>query len=355
MAASQGFPLIYQHEDACGVRGTERVRASTLPVVSILLTARGADRVLVPTPHELEGRRAESGVAELPEARRRLVQFVDQRASTIERIRAYLEPLRSQARKWPESTFVCFAETFLYESALASEHGAGVLSSSPSVLRDFVPLVDPNVFSGEAQFRLAEIARLVCSYVPCAIEHGSIIAENPTEATARCREIMELAEFRSLVAESGRLGYLRDPVVGFRRVRNRLRQLLSKPSVKPILAAATTAADAAGVGQILSGARTAADVISVPAKSRDFRPPFLSMGPASLGVYRSALSRIEGASPSPGMIMAFETTCLGHTHYSWLNEGEEAKLEQEAQQGIGPRLKKHREAHAALARFGAVP
>jgi hypothetical protein len=61
--------------------------------------------------------------------------------------------LQHQVRKWPEDAFVKLAEDFLYEVVVATDQRAGILSNAASVVRDFVPLLDPSEFTGEARFR----------------------------------------------------------------------------------------------------------------------------------------------------------------------------------------------------------
>src|SRR5207244_4445210 len=102
-----------------------------------------------------------------------------------------LEPLARQAKRWPENAFVAFASKFLYEVSLGLTHRAGVLSSSVSVVRDFVPIVDPSQFTGEARFRLAELFRMICAYEPAAVDHGLFQIDQPHATTSNALSIMQ--------------------------------------------------------------------------------------------------------------------------------------------------------------------
>lgn len=345
------FPVVFQHLDACGLKNGRPVRTSVLPVLAVLLVARGSDRVIIPTPHERERERAESGVARLPAERQHLVTLCDTNGALLSRVRNYLEPLRRQVRKWPEDAFVQLAEDFLYEIVVATDQRAGILSDSASVVREFVPLLDPTEFSGEARFRLAEICRIVCGYEPFVIDHGQYVFDSRRDSDASAWEILQLAEFRAVVATSGRIGYLRHPLVALRRLGHQLQDLVRKPTVKPFIKLASTAADAAGAAG-LAGAAGDALGLAADVSSHRFHPPFISIGAAELSLYRAALREgVPGAVPPEGVIMLFEYMRAGRGGGMWLNVGEERKLELEARGGFRQRIAKHREARKALARF----
>ena len=345
------FPVVLQHLDACGVKDGRHVRTSVVPVLAVLLVARGSDRVIIPTPHERERERAESGVARLPAERQHLVTLCDTKGEILSRVRNYLEPLRRQVRKWPEDAFVKLAEDFLYEIAVATDQRAGILSNSASVVREFVPLLDPTEFGGEARFRLAEICRIVCGYEPFVIDHGQYVFDSRHDSGAGVWEILQLAEFRAVVAASGRIGYLKHPLVGLRRLGDRLRDLVRKPAVKPLIKLASTAADAAGAAGLAGAAGEALGLVTNISSHR-FHPPFISIGAAELPLYRAALREgVPGAVPPDGVIMLFEYMRAGQGGGMWLNVGEERKLELEAKGGFRQRVAKRREARKALARF----
>jgi hypothetical protein len=262
-----------------------------------------------------------------------------------------MQPLRRQARKWPEDAFVTFAENFLYEVLLATRQRAGILSSSASTVRDFVAILDPTQFTGEARFRLAEICRMACNYEPAVIDHGQYVIDARRDTGASAWEILKMAEFRAVVAASGRIGYLKHPLLGLRRLRDRLRDLIRKPSAKPLIKLASTAVDAAGARGLASAA---GEVLGLAANApgQQFHPPFIALGPADLPLYRAALREgLPGAVAPDGAIMLFEVMRAGRAGHMWLNLGEERKLEREARAGLPHRIAKYREARKALDRL----
>jgi hypothetical protein len=269
----------------------------------------------------------------LPKERRSSVTIVDKNGAVLSSVREYLEPLVAQAREWPENAFVNFSEDFLYLLALGAKHRSGILATSVEVLREFVPIIRPNHFKGEARFRLAELVALVCSYEPHSLEHGSFQLETSTSESfsPAVWSLLESAQFRSVVSASGKLGYLKHPLVGLKRLQEIIRNFFGRKDTRKMLSLAATTADLAGAGTAAKAAEHFFE--SLGAHTDSFRPPFLSLGPAQLGIYRAVLADTDpNASPPPGTIMVFEHSRAGRVGHSWLSVGEDEKLEREAAQ-----------------------
>ena len=349
------FPIIIEHSEATGRVGDRTVHASTLGASALILISRGADQILVPVPSELEKERASQGAETLPTERRSIVKLIDSDGEILKRVRGYLEPLADQAVKWPESAFVGFLEDFVYYVALGVRHKSAIASDAAAVVRDFIPIIDPICFRGEAQFRLAEMASLICSYEPHCLDHGSLRAEADVgrELTPRLWDLLETAEFRLMVSETGKLGYLEHPVIAVRRLRNIIRDFLQRKDTSVLLKVVGTVADLASRAHTSAATvKTAAGVLSSLADiGAPFSPPFLKLGPAVQGIYRVALSGLcRDAIPPAGTIFAFRRYRAGRESYSWLSVGEELKLEREAGD-IDGSMVRFKEAQSALARF----
>jgi hypothetical protein len=356
--SSPRFPLLFEHELAVGVVRGRQIEVPTLPTTGALLVARGADQLIVPAPSAQERDHVEAGIAALPAERRHLVRVVDEDGAVLRRVRGYLEPLGRQATKWPETAFVDFAESFLYQLALASTNRAGIADDSVSVVRGFVPIIDPGAFSGEARFRLAELVAVLCSYEPAAPEHVAWTLEVAREGAARSIwEIFDSSEFHAVVAASGKLGLVRHPKVLLQRIRSLLEALVDHPRAKPLMRLGSTAADLAGAPPGAAEALSVvieATAVEAPAGT-DYWPPFIGLGPAQLGVYRAALRAASPeASPLPGTVMSFRGTREGREGMSWLNVGEEGKLEREAALGLAPRMEELRKARDVQSRFAPL-
>lgn len=342
MAAKSRHAVVLRHEMVVGQIQGREVTASILPQVAILLVARGADRVIVPSPGAEELDQVMSGIDDLPTERRDLTRVVDTSGELLARVVDYVSPIGRQATKWPEDAFARLAVEFLYQLILGLKYGSTVLSDSVSVVREFVPIIDPTQFSGEARFRLAELCRLICSYEPALVDQGSYRLDEPSGATMNALRMMETAEFNGLAAEAGQIGYLRNPLPALRELRRRFLDLIKSPLGKTSLALASTAADTS-VTRIGKATKEMFDFVSKD--GADFNPVFVSLGTVHLPLYRAVLREaLPGALPPSGTIMTFKN----RFGVSWLQEGEELKLEKEAQDGLAPRLRKHREAIASL-------
>ena len=73
-----------------------------------------------------------------------------------------------------------------------------------------------------------------------------------------------------------------------------------------------------------------------------FSPPFIDLGPAIIPISTIALlEKYPNATPPKGTIMLLESLREGVAHHSWLNVGEENKLEIEAKDSYKNRLESH--------------
>ena len=345
------FPVVLQHGEATGVLDGTRVRASILGAAAAVAVARGANQVIVPAPSVEERQRISVGMASIPEERRSLVRIVDTSADTWMSVLEYVRPLAQQAKKWPETAFVSFAVDFLYQLALATKYRAGILDDAVETVRGFVPILDPTVFSREARFRLSEILWLICRYDPAAPEHFAFTDLAQGSAYPSIKEVLDSAEYRRVVAASGRIGLVKHPLTALRRLGGRLRDVLRKPSASALLRLGHAPAEVAGgkaAGTAIEFLRSVAEV----SPDSSYWPPFLGLGSAELGIYRIALRECyPGANPPPGTIMVFERVRDGRTSRSWLNTGEESKLERDAVEALGSRREHTRQARQAAARY----
>ncbi|MFI5117678.1 MAG: hypothetical protein ACHP8B_13385 [Terriglobales bacterium] len=323
------------------------MKVSVLAGAAAIFVCRGAERIYVPVPDTETRDRATEGIAKLPSERQGLVSLIDSDGDVLARVIEYLRPLGLQARKWPEDAFAGFLVDFLYEVALASKYKTPIASSSIQVVREFVPIIDPREFRGEARFRLAECISLICDYDVDLIEHGNLRVDTPSCAP-RSPDIwrfLDFAEFRELVAATGALGFLEIPFVGLRRLRYAISEFLQRADTKPILSTAGIVADLAGVKQGEKIGKLAENLGVL--RVEHFSPAFIPLGPVELGLYKSALAEVSPeAKPPEGSILVFEKRGAP----SWLNVGDELKLEREAADLAGTK-EDVVAARAAISRF----
>ena len=281
------------------------------------------------------------------------MRIIDRDGEVLKRVRAYLAPLKRQAKKWPEDAFVNFAEGFLYQLALATQYRAGVADDSVAAVRGFVPILDPAEFKEEARFRLAELLRVICSYEPAAPEHLSWTSEIARSNHSKQEwAIFESAEFHKIVAASGRIGLVRHPKVLLRQMRRLFAEVIRHPASKSLLRVGQTAADVAGAPKAIDAIGELLLAATAAPGNGDYWPPFISLGPAQVAVYQAALKMSnQNASPPPGVVMVLRGVRAGSESMSWLNVGEEDKLEREAAEGLAARQRELREAREAMNHF----
>ena len=329
------FPILIENTEAIGELQGQSIRISTLATTSLLLASRGVDRILLPTPNTFGRLIAERGLLTLPPERRATIAMIDQDGQTLHRVLRYLDPLRACARKWPEDAFVEYLGDFVYQLALAARFKAAIGTDAVSVVRGFISIVDPSVFRGEASFRFAELAALICSYEPAALSHGVLRTEVDTGSglSSGLWRLIETSEFRQVVEDSGKLGWVEHPIIAVRHLRNSLTNYLQGNETAALLKSASTIAGlAAKAHPSLEVAKASADVLANFTSSKDgYRPPFFPLGASLGGIYRMALASVSAdARPDPDTIFCFATYRGGRENISWLTPGEEGKLEREA-------------------------
>jgi hypothetical protein len=222
------FPILIDNSEAIGELHGKPVRVSSLAATSLILASRGVDQILIATPSHTDRQLAEKGLLALPPERRSAVRFVDSNGQILVRVRHYLRPLINAARGWPENAFVGFLADFLYDVAIGARFKSAIVTDSASVVRGFIPIINPSLFKGEAQFRLAELAALVCSYEPAELGHAALRTEVDAGSTLSPRlwHLIERAEFREVIAESGKLGLAEHPIIAARHLKNTFKTYL---------------------------------------------------------------------------------------------------------------------------------
>jgi hypothetical protein len=101
---------------------------------------------------------------------------------------------------------------------------------------------------------------------------------------------MEPAEFREVVEESGKLGWVEHPIVAVRHLQNTVSNYLqSKEATAMLKSTSTIASVGAKAHPSLEIAKASADVLANFADSKEgYRPPFFPMVPSEEGIHRMA-------------------------------------------------------------------
>lgn len=328
-------PVVLEHKDVLGELGGKPVKASTLNSSAILLTSLGADQILVPVPGSNERERVAEALQQVPTTRRNRIRLIDEDGKILSRVRDYLMPIGKQASKWPEDTFVTFALNALYNLALGCKYGASVACYDLTHMMEFIPIIDPGLFHGEARYRLAELALIASRYNPSLVG-GTEVVGQVSEANIRGLfwKIIESSEYSTVVNLSGKLGLVRKPDVLLRRMERAIESLVKREDFKLAIRAAETAAELANLPVPLSKvAELAVDGLK---RGNRFAPPFIEI-PITTDYQIAMASLAESfpdAVPPKGAIYATEATLNNASYLEWLNDGEEAKLSYRPQETL---------------------
>lgn len=348
------YPIIIENSMSCGIVDGKRVSSSILNAASSALICRGANRIIIPTPGENEYKRTIDIINDIPKERKPYFQIIDKNGQLLKRVRNYLSPLTEQAVKWPETAYISFLEGFLYHLSIATKYKAGIAHNDIRTLRGFIPIIDPESFKDEARYRLAETINLVCCYEPYNPLHGLLKTEiSHSNISDRLWNIIDTTEFNSIVSESGKLGYVKNPRIGLRKIKNLFISLFKRPEVTPLLGLAHTSAELSGNGIPINAIeQIIKNKIHKNENGRNYSPPFIDIGPAILSIYSIALfEKYPKATPPEGTIMLLETLRDGKAEHSWLNVGEEKKLEIEALNSYDSSIESYRKCIETQRRF----
>jgi hypothetical protein len=343
--------MVVEHFDSIGSLRGKEVRAPALGAFATILVSLGADKILFPSPGVAERERIIEGMRQLPIERRRVIKRVDEKGKILSRIREYLQPLRDQAKKWPETAFAGFVEDPLYHLAIACKYNASVCEGGLVNAHSFIGIIDPTVFRGEARFRLSELSFLLTRYYPMCIGRlavSGLVADD--EVRKILSNILDSAEFEKVVASEGRLGYLKYPDVGLRRLKKAVVSLASRQGFKTAVKAGIAVSEFSPPPANLSVLK---DILPGEHDKRPHSPLFLDLPPSTAAtIARSALAEAyPQAIPLRRTLYVNEYARGGRVSHAWLNKGEEKKLLENPRRDLAYRIEKARSARRALSRF----
>jgi hypothetical protein len=319
-------PIVLEHVDALGDLSGQPVRVSTLNATAIILTTLGADRILVPVPGAAEKERVADGLNQMPPTRRGLVELVDVDGKILSRVLHFLNPIGKQAKKWPEDAFATTAIEMLYNLALGCKYGASIASDALSHAFEFIPIIDPSVFSGEARYRLAELVFLASRYDPSLMFKSEVIG-HVSEANIRNLfwRIIDSSEYSSVVSISGRLGLVRHPAILLHKLEQTVRDLATHAEFKVAIKAGQVAAELAKLPVSFSSLEELAGNLK---RGPGFASPFIEL-PISTE-YHIAEASLKELFPTAnfpkGTLYAAERTLGDLSSHMWVNSGEDWRL-----------------------------
>ncbi len=315
--------MLIEYFDSLGNLNGKEIGVPALRALSLLLISLGADEIIIPAPGERATEHVRKAIETLPEKRRGNVRLVDSNRATMKRVMKYLLPLKQQAVEWPETTFVDLALNSLYFLTLAFENKASVIDGGIPAIHDFLSIIRPNSYKDEAKFTLAELFRLFTLFEPNLLDRIEFNMQVPYPEVQRVLpNLISSAEFAEFVSSNARLGFLRHPAMGLRRVKTTLRNVVSSKGFRKVVRGGLTVSQLAPLPVNVSGLR---DILPVATKGTEFSPPFIEL-PLSvhLSICQAALREFDPRAVAvPGNLYA-QSSLMGSIR--WLADKPEDRL-----------------------------
>lgn len=322
-------PVIINYTEAEARLKGRDISIPTIASAAYILTTQGADKIYIPIPvvqsewgyrppNPMPQERAKEAVAQLDNSLRKRVRLVDENGATLRRVLTFLEPLgTSVSENSVEQMFVGFAMDMLYHMALASQFGATSIDGDMLSVQDFISRIRLNSFRGEARTRAAEIIYLAAIYEPYLVDKLKIVRHAAEPGVKETLDrILESAEFQKVVETSGRLGYLRRPRIGLRRLRTAVWGVLGRKDFRFLLdglEAVSTIATAQVPEALLK------DITAISKKDEEFSPLFGTLHPFDQLIFESALNEFDSrCTHSKGNKMILQPYKVGICGARWL-------------------------------------
>ena len=300
--------LVLDSVDCMGVLRDKPTAFSSLNAYAITLTSFGSRKILVPVPDEDSKDRFARGYEQLPKGRRSLVKKIDGNGKILASVKNYLLPLKEQAEQlqnWKETTFVNLSLSTLYHLVLASKYKSSVCDKNLTEILRLVPWMNPISFKIEARFRFSELINMYAAFDAYEIGHLVVKGELDSQKRSLLYEVLKTAEFRTIEAEMGKLGYLRDPRLSLDLICYYAKKLASNNKLKNILKIGTLASGLPGSPIDVS---TLGKIANEKWANERFVCPIIDL-PITLEyeIFRESLRAVDSeAAPLSGTIMAMK-------------------------------------------------
>jgi hypothetical protein len=300
-------PVIFDNYYAVGTVSGKKVRAPALGAFALLTPALGADRILVPAPQADDLNCFTRGVRSLPAERRGIVEAVDTHGRILSQIRAYVKPIWA-ALKDDDVSYPRTAQRALYLLAIANKYKAvSVDVHSTAVLSEFLRLSSAHhkELTGEAAYRAREIAALFLTYSPVTAGRFALVeSASDVQIQRALLSVIQSSELREIVAEQGRIGYLRNPRVSLNALIRRMRGLAGRKDIRASIKVAESAASIAHPAIAAPIGAVAESALDAVGKQPDFVSPSFELPLSTrLGIVRMAL---RNASPNASYLATYE-------------------------------------------------
>jgi len=302
----------------------------TLGAAAFILTTQGADQIYIPV-QGMFTEMVRDATSKLAPSLKRRIKPIDTNGKVSRRVHEFVRPIRSSASEdSQERSFCAMTENMLYHMALASKYRATSIDGDLSHVQEIISAIKLEKFKGEAKHRLAQVVHLVAGYEPFYIDKLGIIQHisEPGVGT-EIQHILDTAEFADVVGAQGKLGYLRNPRIGLRRVSSTIHTLVKRREFRSLVAATRSISSLAKIALPV-------DIVDeLIAESDDnFSPVFGTLSPFYQTIYETSLFEYDPKCRTlPGKILDIQPFKLGVCGHMWRDSGESAEqsIEKELQ------------------------
>lgn len=294
----------------------------TLGAAAFILTTQGADQIYIPV-QGMFTEMVRDATSKLAPSLRRRIKPIDTNGKVSRRVQEFVRPIKSSASNdSQERSFCAWTENMLYHMALASEYRATSIDGDLSNVQEIISAIKLENFKGEAKHRLAQVLHLVSGYEPFYIDKLGIIRHisEPGVGT-EIQHILGTAEFADVASAQGKLGYLRNPRIGLRRVSSTIHTLVKRREFRSLVAATRCISSLAKIALPL-------DIVDeLIAESDDnFSPVFGTLSPFYQTIYQTSLFEYDPKCiPPPEVILDIQPFKLGVCGHLWRDSGESAE------------------------------
>jgi hypothetical protein len=253
-SGKQQYPAIVNFFETRGIIENKPVKIPVLYASSLLLTNMGASSILIPTPQtEDHCDKIKSSIKDLPRSLRFRIRTIDENGQILKKVKIFHEPLIEQAAlnneknkdtMSNEQLFISASIDTLYQFMLACKYRAVSAATPISEVQYYIQYMNKNIFSDEALYRLSMLTYLFTRYDPIIVEKIGTISDVAEPGIDKVLlDMIETSEFADVVAASGYFGYIRHPLIGIKRLRKAIKNLLLNESYSSIVKSAEVIQD----------------------------------------------------------------------------------------------------------------
>lgn len=272
--------------------GDRAVQVPALLSTARLLATQRVNTILVPAASDEVRELYRDHQHLLAPSARRHVKLVDSSGALRRRVKQFIAPIEEDLTRNRNEANDYLARVLgesLYHIGLGLKYNASTIDTPIHSFCHALHSTDLSPLGAESKYRLSLASGFLLSYQPQSTSTMELKYQNgEAAAPGLFQDMLDAAEFSDVTEAFGRLGYLRRPITGLRRLRAAIRTWCGSPQAKGAAAIAETVGQYAGTPIPAELARGFAQDVAIP----DFAPPLVALG-HGLGIYWAALAEFS--------------------------------------------------------------